>query len=423
MRVMVLGAGVIGTSCAYYLAKAGHEVTVVERCSGPALETSFANAGGICPGFAGPWAAPGIPRKLARWLFAPHAPVVLRPQLDPQQWRWLARFLRNCGAERFARNKTRMQRIAHYSKACLAELRAETGIAFDHNTGGVLQLFRTEDELAAAQRSARVLTEFGIAHRIVDVQEILALEPALGAAAAKLMGGLHLPADETGDCRKFTVALAELVQRRGVIFKFETTITRLLRDGLRIAGVSTDHGELDADAYVIALGSAAARMLQPLGIDLPIYPVKGYSITIDIGESVLAPRSAVMDEHYKVLITRLGTRLRAAGVAEIAGYDLSIPSSGPATVLRSLRELFPDPANAAAAAGPAATACNAWAGLRPMTPDGPPYLGATGFTNLFVNVGHGSNGWTQACGCGRVVADVLSGRRPEIDLEGYGIGR
>ena len=311
MRVMVLGAGVIGTSSAYYLAKAGHEVVVVERHSAPALGTSFANAGGICPGFAGPWAAPGMPTNVVRWLFARHAPLVLRPSLDPHQWRWLIRFLRNCRAERFARNKARMQRIAHYSKACLKELCEETGIAFDHGTGGVLQLFRTEQELAGAARSSRVLEGFGVAHRILDAQGVLAVEPTLRAAAVKFAGGLHLPDDETGDCHKFTVALAELLRRRGVVFKFDTGVKRLRLEGARITSVLTDQGTLDADAYVVALGSAAARTLRPLGLDLPIYPVKGYSVTIDIDGNVPAPRSSVMDEHYKVMITRLGTHLRA----------------------------------------------------------------------------------------------------------------
>jgi D-amino-acid dehydrogenase len=418
MRVMVLGAGVIGTSSAYYLAKSGHEVVVVDRRSGAGLETSFANAGGICPGFAGPWAAPGMPANIVRWLFTRHAPLVLRPSLDLHQWRWLLRFLRNCNAERFARNKARMQRIAHYSKACLKELCEGTGIAFDHGTGGVLQLFRTEEELAGAEKSTRVLAEFGVMHRILDAQGVLAVEPALRAAAADFAGGLHLPDDETGDCHKFTVALAELLRRRSVVFKFNTGMKQLRLEGGRITGIVTDQGIFDADAYVVALGSAAAGILRPLGIDLPIYPVKGYSVTIGIHGNVPAPRSSVMDEHYKVMITRLGTRLRAAGVAELAGDDMSIRASGPATVLRSLRELFPQAALACDAGAP-----NAWAGLGPMTPDGPPYLGATGLANLYVNVGQGSNGWTQACGCGQVVADIVCGRRPQIDIEGFSIDR
>ena len=418
MRVLVLGAGVIGTTSAYYLAKAGHEVVVVDRRAGPGLETSFANAGGICPSFAGPWAAPGMAGKIVRWLFARHAPLVPRPSLDPHQWGWLMRFLRNCSAERFGRNKARMQRIAHYSKACLKELREETGIAFDHSTGGVLQLFRTKQELTGAARSSRVLAEFGVTHRILDAQGILAVEPALRGAAVKFAGGLHLPEDETGDCHKFTVALAELLHRRGVVFKLNTSVKQLAGHGARISGAITDQGALEADAYLVALGSASAPMLRPLGVELPIYPVKGYSVTIDLAADVPAPRSSVIDEHYKVMITRLGTRLRVAGVAELTGDDVSIRRSGPATLLRSLSDLFPQAASARDAA-----ALKAWAGLRPMTPDGPPYLGATGIANLYVNVGQGSNGWTQACGCGRVVADIVSGRRPEIDIDGFGIDR
>jgi len=393
---------------------------VLDRQRGPALETSFANAGGICPGFAGPWAAPGMAAKVARWLFARHAPIVWRPRLDPYQWRWLFQFLRNCAPERFGRNKARMQRIAHYSKACLKDLFAETSIAFDHGTGGVLQVFRTEAALAAALNAARVLAEFGVSHRIVDAQGAMAIEPALRVATVKLAGGLHLPDDETGDCRKFTVALAELLSRRGVVFKFDTNVQRLLFEGDRVTGVVTNQGTFDADAYVVALGSEAVRVLRPLGIDLPIYPVKGFSITLDIDESTPAPRSSVMDEHSKVMMTRLGNRLRAAGLAEIAGYDTSIRPSGPATVLHSLREFFP---HAARDRGAAAETVNAWAGLRPMTPDGPPYLGATKFSNVFLDLGQGSNGWTQACGCGRVVADIVSGRRPDIDLEGFGVDR
>jgi D-amino-acid dehydrogenase len=274
MRVMVLGAGVIGTSAAYYLAKAGHEVTVVDRRHGAGLETSFANAGGICPGFAGPWAAPGLPSKLLHWMLARHSPFALRPRLDPHQWRWLAQFLKNCAPERFARNKARMQRIAHYSKACLKELRAETGIAFDHGAGGVLQLFRTEDELAGAEKATRVLTQFGVPYRILDAQSVLAVEPALRSAAVSFAGGLHLPDDETGDCHKFTVALAELLRERGVAFRFGTSVTGIRVDDRRVTGIVTDAGTLDADAYVVALGSEAALLLRTVGIDLPIYPVK-----------------------------------------------------------------------------------------------------------------------------------------------------
>jgi D-amino-acid dehydrogenase len=414
MRVLVLGAGVIGTTCAYYLSRAGHEVTVVDRQPGPALETSFANAGGVCPSFAGPWAAPGMPLKVMRWLFARHAPLMLRPRIDVAQWRWLAAFLRNCTAERFARNKARMQRVAHYSKTCLVALREETGITYDHGAGGVLQIFRTDEELEGGHRAARVLQSFGVPHRLVDAGEAKLIEPAL-ANTVPLSGGLHLPADETGDCHIFTRKLADLLQQRGVAFRFNTRVRQLVVNGGRLDGVVTDQDTLHADAIVVALASDAPFLLRPLGIDLPIYPVKGYSVTLPIDRDDAAPRSSVMDEHSKVMITRLGSRIRAAGVAEVAGYDRTVARRSCEMVEKTAREMFP----AAASNGRA----EHWAGLRPMTPDGPPYLGRTPVVNLMLNVGQGSNGWTQACGCGRIVADIVSGRQPEIDLEGLGVDR
>lgn len=409
MKVLVLGAGVIGTACAYYLCRDGHEVTVIDRQPGAALETSFANAGGVCASFAGPWAAPGIPLKVARLLFARHAPLMFSPRFDPHQWRWLAAFLRNCTPDRFARNKARMQRIAHYSKACLMALREETGLAYDHGTGGVLQIFRTDEELAGGGHAARLLESFGVPHRLVDAREARLIEPALSGEVS-LAGGLHLPDDETGDCHLFTARLAELLTRRGVTFAFDTTVKDLLIEGDRLDGIATSRGVMRADAIVVALASDAPFVLRPAGIDLPIYPVKGYAVTFPIGHDNGAPRSSVMDEHNKVMITRLGRRVRAAGVAAVTGYDRSVAWRQCEVVDKVARTLFP----AAASNG----RTEYWAGLRPMTPDGPPYLGRSPIAKLFLNVGHGSNGWTQACGCGRIVADIISDRQPEIDIEG-----
>ena len=415
MKVLVLGAGVIGTACAHYLSKAGHEVTVIDRQAGPALETSFGNAGGACPGFAGPWAAPGMPLKVVRWLFAQHAPLMLRPRLDLRQWQWLAAFVANCTSQRFAVNKARMQRIAHYSKARLMELRADTGLAYDHGTGGVLQVFRTDEELEGASRAVKVLASFDVAHRIIDAREAVAIEPALANASVTLTGGLHLPDDETGDCHLFTTRLAGLLRDRGCTFQFDTTVRAILTEGGEVTGIATNRGVLQADRYVVALASEAPSLLRPLGINIPIYPVKGYAITIDVGHDDMAPRSSVMDEHSKVMVTRLGGRLRAAGVAEISGYDRFVDRDKAASVLHAARALFPD-------AGDYGQAIY-WAGLRPMTPDGPPYLGATPFSNLLLNVGQGSNGWTQACGCGRIVADLVDGRTPDINLDGLTLAR
>jgi D-amino-acid dehydrogenase len=410
MKILVMGAGVIGTTCAYYLHRDGHDVTVVDRQPGAALETSFANAGGVCPGFAGPWAAPDMPLKVVRWLFARHAPLSFRPRLDPQQWRWLVSFLGNCNAERFARNKAHMQRIAHYSKACLKELRAETGIDYDQGSGGVLQTFQTDDELEAAHGAAKVLQSFGVPHRIVDAKEAVKVEPVLAHSRVRLTGGLHLPDDETGDCHLFTTRLTDMLQKRGVVFRFNTAVQSLLMEGDAVTGVKTPQGVLTADSYVMALANDTPALLRPLGIDIPVYPVKGYAITIENVRPDSAPRSSVMDEHTKVMVTRLGNRIRAAGIAEIAGYDRGIDRRKVETVLHATRALFPDAGDYERAA--------CWAGLRPMTPDGPPYLGATPLRNLLLNLGQGSNGWTQACGCGRIVADIASGKQPQIDMNG-----
>jgi len=414
MKVLVLGAGVIGTTCAHYLSKAGHEVTVVDRQPGAGLETSFANAGGVCPSFAGPWAAPSMPLKVARWLFARHAPLMLRPRLDLNQWRWLAAFLRNCSAERFAHNKARMQRIAHYSKACLVALRQETGIAYDHGSGGVLQIFQTDEELEGGGRAAKVLTSFNVPHRLIDAREARRIESGL-SDAVPLAGALHLPADETGDCHLFTQKLAGRLRGRGVTFQFDTLIERLVVESDKLTGVATSRGMLSADVTIVALASEAPLLLRPLGIALPVYPVKGYAVTLPVAREEAAPRSSVMDEHSKVMITRLGSRLRAAGVAEVAGYDRTVAQDQCAAVERIARTLFP--------AAAAEARAEYWAGLRPMTPDGPPYLGRTPIDGLILNVGQGSNGWTQACGCGQIVADIVSGRTPEIDLDGFGFDR
>lgn len=415
MNVLVLGAGVIGTSCAYYLSRSGHQVTVLDRRSGAGLETSFGNAGGVCPSFAGPWASPGLPLKALKWMMQRHAPLTFAPTLDPHQWRWLVAFLGNCTAARFVRNKARMQRIAHYSKACLVELREATGIGYDDGQGGVLQIFQTEEEVDGGRRSSRVLDSFEVPNRVVTADEATSIEPALANATVTIAGGLHLPGDETGDCHLFTRRLTDLLRQRGVDFQFNTTVQRLLVEGGRIDGVATDHGVVRADIVVVALASEAVFLLRPVGIDLSVYPVKGYALTVPIDDGAMAPRSSVMDEHTKLMVTRLGGRLRAAGIAEVRGYDTAIEPAKCETVRKSVTDLFPHAADYSRA--------EYWAGLRPMTPDGPPYLGRTPVENLILSLGQGSNGWTQACGCGQIIADIVSGRAPAIDLDGYGLER
>lgn len=407
MRVIVIGAGIVGVTTAWYLTRDGHDVTLVDRLPGPGLETSFANAGGICPGFAGPWAAPGMPLKALKWLFRETAPLKIRFRPDPQQWIWLARFLRNCTPDRFQRNKVRMQRVAHYSLACLRALRAETGITYDHASRGVLQLFASEPEMEGGARAARILAELGVVHRLVDRQEVVAIEPALGGSGAPIVGGLHLPGDETGDCHMFCRQLTQMLRTSGCRLMFEVDVLRLHRSGDRITGVATSAGELVGDAYVVTTGPFAPDLLRPLGIRVPIYPVKGYSMTCEIASEPAAPLSSVMDEHSKIMITRLGHRIRAAGAAELAGFDRRVQRSATRAMRERVAQLFPGAADYPKA--------EYWCGFRPMTPDGPARIGPARCRNLFLNVGHGSNGWTQACGSARIVSDMVAGRSPEID--------
>ncbi|MEC5341219.1 D-amino acid dehydrogenase [Brenneria populi] len=417
MKVIVLGAGVIGVTTAWYLHRQGFDVELIDRRPDAGLEASFANAGGVCPGFAGPWAAPGMMTKALRWLFEPQAPLKWRPRLDAEQWRWLWRFARECRLERYRTNKARMQRIAHYSQRCLKELREESGIQYHQQALGVLQLFSTPQELEMADQASRVLTSFGVEHRIVDAAGVRAIEPALAHSAVSLTGGLHLPGDETGDCALFTRELARHLQQRGVRFHFNTAIAGLIRDGRRhsIIGVETDRGPIAADAAVVALGCDAARLVRPLGIRLPIYPVKGYSVTLDIANPDAAPRSAVMLESRKVMIARLGDRLRVAGIAEVADFSTRPNNKACAFVADVARALFPNAGDYRHLAS--------WCGLRPMTPDGPGYLGKTPFAGLFLACGQGSNGWTQAAGVGRLVADAVAGRPSDIDLAGLTLAR
>ena len=415
MKVLVLGSGVIGVTSAYYLARAGHEVTVIDRQPKPALETSFANAGEVSPGYSSPWAGPGVPVKAVKWLLMKHGPLVIRPKLDPVMWLWLLKMLRNCTTARYAVNKSRMIPIAEYSRDCLQALRSEIGIKYDERAQGTLQLFREQAQVDHTGDDIAVLKQYGVPFEVLDREGCIAAEPALAGVKQKFAGGLRLPHDETGDCHMFTQALALEAEKIGVRFNFNTGIDGLNADATRITGVATSAGVMTADAYVLALGSYSPHLVRPLDISLPVYPVKGYSITVPIKDASGAPESTVMDESYKVAITRLGDRIRVGGTAEISGYSTKLYDARRATLDHSLTDLFPRGGDL-----PKATF---WCGLRPMTPDGPPVIGATRYSNLHLNTGHGTLGWTMACGSGRVLADMLSGKTPEIDTKELSINR
>ena len=415
MKVLILGAGVIGVTTSYYLSKRGFEVTVLDRQAGPGLETSFANAGEVSPGYASPWAGPGVPVKAVRWMLDRHGPLVVRPQADPAMWRWMLQMLRNCTAARYALNKARMVGIAEYSRDCLRALRADTGIRYDERSQGTLQLFRKQAQLDAIGGDVEVLRQYNVPYEVLDRDGCIRVEPGLAAVRDLFVGGLRLPDDETGDCHMFTQRLEQLAAAQGVRFIYETAIRSIDVTGDRVAQVSTSRGPFSADAYVVALGSFSPLLLRPLGIDIPVYPVKGYSLTVPIVNANVAPESTIMDETYKVAITRLGDRIRVGGTAEVGDYQVRLSENRRATLDRSLTDLFPgagDPSRA-----------TFWSGLRPMTPDGPPILGRARYANLHLNTGHGTLGWTMACGAARVVTDQIAGVTPEIPVEELSIAR
>lgn len=415
MRVLILGSGVIGTTVAYYLARAGHEVEVVDRQPGPGLETSYGNAGEVSPGYSAPWAGPGVPLKAIQWLLMQHSPLVIKPMLDPAMWRWGASMLRNCTEARYRINKGRMVRLAEYSRDCLKELRADIGIQYDDREQGTLQLFRTQKQLDGTAKDIEILKEYGVPYQVLDRAGYLKYEPALAEVQDKFIGALRLPGDETGDCFKFTNTLAEKAKALGVKFRFGVNIGAVEHSGDQITGVRTDAGLLTADRYVLALGSYATQMLAPLGIRVPIYPVKGFSITVPITNADKAPESTVMDETHKVAVTRLGDRIRVGGTAQLSGFDLSLTEDRRDTLAFVVSDLFPK--------GGDVSKAEFWTGLRPMTPDGTPILGETRMKNLMLSVGHGTLGWTMAAGTGRVMADLISGRTPEISMEGLSVAR
>ncbi|WP_175873811.1 D-amino acid dehydrogenase [Burkholderia sp. BCC0397] len=424
MHVIVLGAGVIGVTTAWHLREAGCDVTVIEREADVAQATSLGNAGVIAPGYVTPWAAPGMPGKILKYLFKPASPLIFRPTLDAAQWRWIARWLRECEFERFRVNKQRMQRIAYYSRACLHAFRER--YPFDYGASrGYLQLLRGAFDVEMAQPALKVLRDAGIAFRELDAAGCTAVEPGLRWARQAPVGGIYLPDDEAGDCARFTRELRALCEANGVTFRFRTAIRALDVTGGKVRGVRVDSLEagaaaqrdalLAADAIVVALGVDSAGLLRPHGIDVPLYPVKGYSATLAVVDDEKAPCAALMDESLKTAITRFGPTLRVAGTAELGNRRAALRQQALDTLMKVLDDWFPHAADRASA--------RFWVGRRPMTPDGPPLLGASGIDGLWLNVGHGSTGWAMSMGSGKVVADLVTGRAPEIDLAGLTLAR
>ncbi len=417
MKVLVLGAGVVGTTTAYFLAQDGHDVTVLDRQSAPALETSFANGAQISACHAKPWAEPKMPLQALRWSLQADAPLLFRPwRWDPPLWSWGLKFLRNCTSERMRINMDRTLRIALYSRSVLKSLRQHTGIQYNQVTKGILHIYRTPEEFAEGRTTAEQLSALGLPQDILTANECIELEPALTYAASKdLAGGLMSRDDESGDAHLFTEELAKLAIDRGVEFRFGVTIKSLKASGRRISRIITDHGDLDADAIVLALGSYSPHLAKPLGLHLPIYPAKGYSISIELDSPENAPTISLTDETRFMVFSRLGNTLRVAGTAELAGWDTSLKPVRVEALKRNAQSLFPNASSY--------DDLNPWCGLRPATPDSVPLLGGTSYENLFLNTGHGTLGWTMACGSAQITADLIAGRAPEIDLAGLTLER
>ncbi|EJO52321.1 D-amino acid dehydrogenase small subunit [Burkholderia multivorans ATCC BAA-247] len=387
---------------------------MIDREAGPALETSFANAGQISPGYAAPWAAPGVPLKAVKWMFEKHAPLAIRLDGTRFQLQWMWQMLRNCTAERYAVNKSRMVRLAEYSRDCLQALRADTGIQYEGRTGGTLQLFRTQQQLDGAAKDIAVLREANVPFELLSPAELKNAEPALAAVSHKLTGGLRLPGDETGDCQLFTTRLAALAESLGVKFRYNTPIDGLAIAGGKIAGVQCGSETVRADAYVVALGSYSTNFVANL-MKIPVYPLKGYSITAPIVDEAAAPVSTVLDETYKIAITRFDQRIRVGGMAEIVGFDKTLRAARRETLEMCVNDLFPG--------GGDTSKATFWTGLRPMTPDGTPIVGRTPVSNLFLNTGHGTLGWTMSCGSGQLLADLISGKKPAIQADDLSVHR
>ena len=411
MRIVVLGAGVIGVTTAYELARDCHEVTVVDRQDRAAMETSFSNAGMASPGHAYTWASPRAPKILWQSLFRDDVALRLRLRPDLRMWAWCWRFLKECSAERAAINTAHKVRLCLYSLERFTELARSVPIAYDRTMKGAIYIYRDHDHYQRGVGATSVLTDNGVTLRAVSTDEAVEIEPALAPDRSNIAGAIYCPVDESGDCHAFTTQLADYCATKlGVQFQWGTEIRRIEADGDRVTSVITDKGALAADAYVLALGSYTPLLSRPIGIDMPIYPVKGYALTVPIEGHLGAPTLPGVDEKYLIAWSRLGHRLRVTAMADFSGFDRSHSERDFSHMLSTIQRLFPD--------GAAYEKASRWAGLRPMTPKGTPIIGASPKRNLYINSGQGHIGWTMSMGSARVVADIIGGRKPAIDLAG-----
>lgn len=417
MNVIVLGAGVIGVASAWYLRRAGHDVTVLERNAGPACETSFANGGQISVSHAEPWANPSAPWKVLKWLGREDAPLLFRLRADPAQWRWLLAFLRECPAGRSRANMVQLLRLGTHSRQCLQALRGELGLQYDQRTGGILHFYTDPKEFDAAIEPARVMRELGCERRVIDRDEVLRIEPAMAAAGPRIVGATYTGEDESGDVHQFTTALVRHAQAAGVRFRFGVRVQALRAEAgavrsVEIASEDGGYETLPAEAAVVAMGVHSTALVAPLGLRLPVYPAKGYSATLPVLDAQAAPTVSLTDDEHKLVFSRLGDRLRIAGTAELGGYGLALNRTRCDAIVRRTLDLFPGCSEARLA--------TFWAGLRPATPGNVPLIGPTRVRGLFLNTGHGTLGWTHACGSGQALAELVSGRRPEVDFSFLG---
>lgn len=415
MKVCVLGGGVIGLTSAWFLARDGHDVTLLERNPGVGLETSYANGGQLSYSYVAPLAGPGVVPKVPPWLFKRDSPLRFYPKLDPHQWRWCLEFLAACTAARSERTTAELLPLAFLSRDLMRALVAQYRPEFDYTTSGKLVVYRDAEGWRGAQALMRYQESLGCEQQALDPAACVALEPALEHLAPRLRGGIYTASEDAGDCFDFCQALRRLLQAgaQPVTLRLGERLTRLRREGERIVAAETDRGAVEADAYVVALGLASRDALLPLGMRLPIYPLKGYSLTVPVRPQDRAPAVSITDAHHKIVFARLGEELRVAGMVDLAGYDKRIDPVRIAALARQTQEAFPD--------GGDFSRAKPWCGLRPATPQSKPILGASGLRNLWLNVGHGALGFTLACGSAKVVADLVSGREPPVPVGAFGL--